>query len=383
MLNQTSNALVPVASSSSKTQKNAIEISHIWTIENFSFYLKDRVIASPPFCAGINDGVRWCLQLYPTGQGTDPDSKNWISFYLNLHTCDSGVLVKYRISILNGDHDPIQRMFIHEPVKLVQGAGWGMIKLIRRDLLYTDYHLPRDKIIVFCELTYAIDVVVIPSQGSPLRTENSESTQPKDMASELYESRMFSDVVLVVNKRDFRAHKAILASRSPVFKAMFEEDSDGSSLSRVEISDIDEETIEDLLSYIYIGKPKASATLSSKLIDAIDKYALGKASLTGAPSSVAGSSSAAPSTGEPSRRRAIQTIVIDDETTRPTVEQGPRSPSRPRQGNNPPQDDVTSPQPGTSGTSSGATKRRQPNENGPAPNGDGSEKAGKQRKSTT
>ena len=55
----------------------------------------------------------------------------------------------------------------------------------------------------------------------PLPPQVPESTLHKDIG-EVLRSGSFSDVTLRVGEKQFRAHKVILACRSPVFGAMFE-----------------------------------------------------------------------------------------------------------------------------------------------------------------
>ena len=63
-----------------------------------------------------------------------------------------------------------------------------------------------------------------------------------------------SDVEIVVSGHQFKAHKAILAARSPVFAAMFDNQMKESQQNRVEINDIDEEVFEKVLRFIYCDK---------------------------------------------------------------------------------------------------------------------------------
>lgn len=62
-----------------------------------------------------------------------------------------------------------------------------------------------------------------------------------------------SDVVLCVGGHQFKAHKIILAARSPVFSAMFNHETKELLESRVDIHDINLEVFNDFLKYIYTG----------------------------------------------------------------------------------------------------------------------------------
>ncbi|KAF7253103.1 hypothetical protein EG68_06838 [Paragonimus skrjabini miyazakii] len=74
--------------------------------------------------------------------------------------------------------------------------------------------------------------------------------------------------------RQFEAHKAILAARSPVFAAMFEHGMEESRANRVEITDMEPETLAEVLHYIYTGQVFGLDKLAHELLAAADKYQL-------------------------------------------------------------------------------------------------------------
>ncbi|KAK4470078.1 hypothetical protein MN116_006542 [Schistosoma mekongi] len=79
-----------------------------------------------------------------------------------------------------------------------------------------------------------------------------------------------SSVVL----RQFEAHKAILAARSPVFAAMFGHGMEESRANRVEITDMEPDTVAEVLRYIYTGQVVGMNRLAHELLAAADKYQL-------------------------------------------------------------------------------------------------------------
>jgi speckle-type POZ protein len=81
----------------------------------------------------------------------------------------------------------------------------------------------------------------------------------------------FSDTVLVVDGREFNAHKAILAARSPVFNAMFEHEMKESRKGRVEISDIDPDVFNEMLKFVYTGNTPQIQGMAEDLLAAADK----------------------------------------------------------------------------------------------------------------
>ena len=84
-------------------------------------------------------------------------------------------------------------------------------------------------------------------------------------------NRFMTDVEFVVGDRVFHAHKSAVASRSPVFDAMFHNDMLESRTNRVTVDDIDAAAFERLLYFIYTGTLKCAAN-DHALLMAADKY---------------------------------------------------------------------------------------------------------------
>ena len=58
---------------------------------------------------------------------------------------------------------------------------------------------------------------------------------------------------LSLDGKVFRAHRLILAAPSPSLGAMFEQDLGGKTESRVDTSEMSENTLRDLVRFIYTG----------------------------------------------------------------------------------------------------------------------------------
>ena len=92
-----------------------------------------------------------------------------------------------------------------------------------------------------------------------------------DDLGQLFESQRFSDVTLSVGGREFQAHKALLAARSPVFAAMFEHEMEERKHNRVDITDVDHEVLREMLRFIYTGKTNNLDKMADDLLAAADK----------------------------------------------------------------------------------------------------------------
>ena len=84
----------------------------------------------------------------------------------------------------------------------------------------------------------------------------------------------FSDCVVACEGREFRCHKNILASRSTVFDAMFTHDMEENRNSKVDIVDLDGDTVHDMIVYIYSGKVTDMEDKATGLLSAAEKYDL-------------------------------------------------------------------------------------------------------------
>ena len=82
---------------------------------------------------------------------------------------------------------------------------------------------------------------------------------------EARQSDLFTDVTLVVaDGKEFKAHKAVLASQSPFFKTRFEDRwSEGQEniSTRVEMPDVPDVVMDTILSYLYTSKATNSKNI--------------------------------------------------------------------------------------------------------------------------
>lgn len=94
----------------------------------------------------------------------------------------------------------------------------------------------------------------------------------QDDFGQLLQSGNLADVTLVVGEKDFHVHKAILASRSPVFCAMFQHDMKERRENRVVIEDLAPEVVEEMLRFVYTNSVTSLPILTEGLLQAGVKY---------------------------------------------------------------------------------------------------------------
>ena len=82
----------------------------------------------------------------------------------------------------------------------------------------------------------------------------------------------YSDCILVCGEETFKAHKLILATRSSVFRAMFDSDMIEGRESRVVVKDLEVPVVKGMLKYLYSNQVEEE--ISSGLLEAAEKYDL-------------------------------------------------------------------------------------------------------------
>ncbi|GFS33014.1 speckle-type POZ protein-like B [Nephila pilipes] len=95
----------------------------------------------------------------------------------------------------------------------------------------------------------------------------------KDDLKDLYIDGILSDFKLCSPTETFSVHKSILSARSPVFRAMLTHETKEKSSNKVEISDVDSDTLRRMILYMYTDVLEETHWEDvSKLYIAADKY---------------------------------------------------------------------------------------------------------------
>ncbi|GFS77621.1 TD and POZ domain-containing protein 1 [Trichonephila clavipes] len=95
----------------------------------------------------------------------------------------------------------------------------------------------------------------------------------KDDIKSLYNDITLSDTALCTEKESYPAHIAILCARSPVFKAMFTSDMKEKINKNVDILDLNDDTVQQMLLYMYTDTLENLQWESALLLyEAADKY---------------------------------------------------------------------------------------------------------------
>lgn len=207
-----------------------------------------------PRCA-LNGQPRWKLVLLCSkGRAARAMEQNYIFLCIVLVSGDYPVNAEVKFVVSN----TVKRKRKVFDSRGAQSGAWFETSLVCASL-------PGDHLVISC---------IVKSQSAANDQPKSHECNLSTSFGSLLSEELYTDVTLVVGMREFKAHKAVLATRSPVFKAMFASDMEESRNNRVEITDISPEVVQEMLTYIYTDSTPNLNERASGLLAAADKYEL-------------------------------------------------------------------------------------------------------------
>jgi len=112
----------------------------------------------------------------------------------------------------------------------------------------------------------------ITSQSDPIVDETICNTQLAEDMKKLASMEALADIAIVCDGDvELKAHRAVLAARSPVFEAMFTHEMTEKLSGEVTISDCKPEAMRDFLHFLYHAKLE-SYDHAAKLLELADRY---------------------------------------------------------------------------------------------------------------
>ena len=272
----------------------------VWIIENFKLFRARRIkLKSPTFVSEKDDRLQWFLEIDPFHTHSnefDCMMHSFVSVWLTTvptHTTlelagttsqdKEPKSIRITCSIRNSkgklcktNNDVTSFLFSSET-----SVCYDLFYLLDNcdlddDLDYNPNDpegdlLPKDTLTIVYEIELLLDYENrIIASGSK---EELECSLGSDMTS-LLEGGADSNVTISAGEETFKAHKAILITRSPVFRAMFENNMTEATSNCIEISDMDPKVVKEMLKYIYTGNAPEVGKMADKLLQAADKYDL-------------------------------------------------------------------------------------------------------------
>ncbi|KAJ4801916.1 BTB/POZ and MATH domain-containing protein 2 [Rhynchospora pubera] len=197
-----------------------------------------RYITSPTFLAG---GHEWSITCYPLGNKESANG-TYLSLFLDLRSDSKDVSVIFDFNLLDKEGRPSATQLNRTShVFEKSGYGWGWPQFIRAKDLKESYVVD-DHFVVVCTIT------VLNASSCPVMV------PPSDLHlhfGKLLEDKENADVTFDVEGEFFHAHRLVLATRSPVFKAELYGMMHEHSSTDIKIHDMDPLVFRSLLHFIY------------------------------------------------------------------------------------------------------------------------------------
>ncbi|XP_010937555.1 BTB/POZ and MATH domain-containing protein 3 isoform X3 [Elaeis guineensis] len=240
--------------SQSKSVCETVNGSHRYTVKGYSLVKGmgfGKYITSDTFSVG---GYQWAVYFYPDGKNPE-DNSLYVSVFIALASEGTDVRALFELTLLDQSgkgkhkvHSHFDRALEGGPYTLkYRGSMWGYKRFYRRTALETSDYLKDDCLVMNCTVGVVRNRIETSRQFSI-------PVPPPDMGKclkELLESGMGSDIVFEVGDETFKAHKQILAARSPVFNAQFFGLIGDPKMDRVVVQDVEPPVFKAMLLFIY------------------------------------------------------------------------------------------------------------------------------------
>jgi speckle-type POZ protein len=187
---------------------------------------------------------KWRIDFYPRGCNEE-DNGEFVSIFLNLVSNSNNVEATLKAFVLNIDGAQIlsttKKLLKIFPPDGIRGNGWGWKQFVERSDL--ECYAKNGIVTIVCCVDVEAESLVKPIYEPP-----------SDIGShfgKLLDSTKGSDVSFVIGSETFPAHRAVLAARSPVFRAQLLGSMADAKMTSITLHDIDAATFKVMLRFIY------------------------------------------------------------------------------------------------------------------------------------
>ncbi|KAJ0262379.1 BTB/POZ and MATH domain-containing protein 3 [Hirschfeldia incana] len=265
--------------------------SHQFTIKGYSLAKgmgPGRYIQSDVFSIA---GYDWVIYFYPDGKNPE-DNSAYVSLFIALASDSSDIRALFELTLMDQSgkgrhkvHSHFDRTLEGGPYTLkYKGSMWGYKRFLRRTALEASDYLKDDSLVVNCTVGVVRSRREVPKQFGVVPPPSDMGQGLKDML----DSEVGCDIAFQVGDETCKAHKLILAARSPVFRAQFYGPIGDNNVDTIVIEDIEPSIFKAMLSFIYTdvlpdlheitGSASASSltNMMQHLLAAADLYDLGR-----------------------------------------------------------------------------------------------------------
>lgn len=233
-------------------------------------------INSRPFTVG---GHRWCIQYYPNGTS---ESADYVSLFLHLdESVTKALKVQHRFCFIDDVEEQTPSLTSETLCSFESYRSWGRATFIGREDLEKSKHLKDDSFVVRCDMAIINELHTEEMFEAPIAT--FVPLPPSDLhqhLGDLLQSEKGADVVFEVGSETLKAHRCVLAARSPVFSAeLFGLMKESGAAGIVHVDDMEAHVFKALLFFVYTDSlPELSGeeegAMSQHLLVAADRYNL-------------------------------------------------------------------------------------------------------------
>jgi len=238
---------------------------HAWSIAQFSKKMEmenGEELKSGVFAIKTKDKhTDWFMRINPNGE--EKSCKGFVSLFLYKDgICDIAINADIIFNIIDKDGNKTRAKrceYVFD--KNLPSDNRGFAKFVSHsELKHPQLNLlPNDTLTILCEISIMGDNVVTSGSLKPVfHNKLSKVSEPINRLSQdigsIFDTGRFSDCVIVCGAKEYKCHKNILSARSTVFEAMFTHDMAENRSSSVSIIDLEDDTVYDMISYIYSGR---------------------------------------------------------------------------------------------------------------------------------
>ncbi|XP_055347358.1 speckle-type POZ protein-like [Paramacrobiotus metropolitanus] len=280
-----------------ESNRTSVPFTLEWTIQNVATYKTDprRMFSTGTTlrAMGLSEyAARWRISFKCGYQSLDRPEATYFSAFLALtdedvqsqgYTGPKEIQAQYRLKVLTGKVNKvtIYEMAAKSAIRTFSSALclWGYPTLLNHEDVFgkgATKALQDDTItiVVDAAMFTGTETVQKPAPEYLLSSKLDEFVKRHTDMLKSEHFRSTTDFTLQsVDGTEFRVHRFQLMTHSPVFAAMLTHDSQEKQSGRCELADIDKETVEILVDYLYGGEaPKLTVSNAEKTLHMADQY---------------------------------------------------------------------------------------------------------------
>lgn len=234
------------------SKEKDMAFSYRWTIEDFKTKMETfklgQQLESSQF---IINGFKLCINLYPNGR--NEEEGGYVSLFLRN---DNSFQLEVMCDFILGIKNSFKHSFGYNKVN--PNSGYGFPKMYSHEQILSKNVLEGETLEILAVITFKGKVKNITMNlDEDTATEQAPTKVGQDLFK-AFESQDFCDFDIVCDDKVIKCHKVVLASRSPVFRAMLLHNMEESAQQKVEPKNFDFDTMYLVLKFMYKGDIEAN-----------------------------------------------------------------------------------------------------------------------------